>query len=486
MSKLIAEVKPSALFNPKGMDVIKALGADMAVDGELSFSVNKATNFVRCTLDDVDCGNVVALTKGKETLKPDAIIDAIDSSASVTSKITALGADGSTFMVEVTTSTPKAKAAAATKAGDYASDIERLTKGGLWKDTDVLDRIAVMKENRVPDELIKWVLSELNPDHAPIERPHTTYKDASPDAPVSIIAKSLIYIMRGKAMIFEGDKSVGKNVCYDTLAWLLSKKRYLISVNSFMENSEIYGGKTTQVPELMTMKQDILAEQAYDWIRAFTGKLHTVEQAKNAAHYDTITKMAAAMQISQETTAFIDWLSDPDGAFLMLNEFNMGDANFWSAVLNPLLDGTKFIDAPGWGRLNLNPKAVLIASQNANYTGTRDQNAATLSRMVKIEFPYPKSIENILKATAKAASGLPEKYFKQADDLYKVFLACVQKGQVSNDCLSVRGFAAALEAAAVVPGFLKLSDALVDCVINVCPEDERPTLETMVKEKVLL
>jgi hypothetical protein len=38
----------------------------------------------------------------------------------------------------------------------------------------------------------------------------------------------------------------------------------------------------------------------------------------------------------------------------------------------------------------------------------------------------------------------------------------------------------------VVPGFLKLSDALVDCVINVCPEDERPTLETMVKEKVLL
>ena len=77
---------------------------------------------------------------------------------------------------------------------------------------------------------------------------------------------------------------------------------------------------------------------------------------------------------------------------------NMAEANFLASFVNQITDGSGFIDIQGYGRININPDCVLIGTQNANYTGTCEQNDATMSRFACISFGYPNSIRRMIES----------------------------------------------------------------------------------------
>ena len=100
--------------------------------------------------------------------------------------------------------------------------------------------------------------------------------------------------------------------------------------------------------------------------------------------------------------------------------------------------------------------------------------------------PYPESVKSQLIAASKVKGKLNDAYFAQADNLYKNYLSAVRKGDVENTCLNIRGMVRALQSIALVPGFMKLSQAIITNVINTCPQEDRPVLTAQLNEIVSL
>lgn len=86
--------------------------------------------------------------------------------------------------------------------------------------------IDVMKAHRCPEELIRQILLRYRKFEKSISVPKTFYIDPDPKSKdASIFALALLNTLTNSATIFEGDKSVGKNVCAETLAMCLNIRK---------------------------------------------------------------------------------------------------------------------------------------------------------------------------------------------------------------------------------------------------------------------
>ena len=278
-------------------------------------------------------------------------------------------------------------------------------------------------------------------------------------------------------MIFEGDKSVGKNMCAETLAYILHLPFDMITMTRGMGGDELYGTKVTD----LSASANLTPEMAQAKIYAYRG---AADKETLAAQYDNWSAKASSISIVQEISSFVYALQH--GGIFCLNEMNLADANFLASFVNQATDGSGFLTVPGLGRVDIHPKFTLIGTQNADYTGTCEQNEATISRMCCIQFPYPESVKSQLIAASKVKGKLNDAYFAQADNLYKNYLSAVRKGDVENTCLNIRGMVRALQSIALVPGFMKLSQAIITNVINTCPQEDRPVLTAQLNEIVSL
>lgn len=372
---------------------------------------------------------------------------------------------------------------------------EKIAAGIVTKE-EMDERLKVMQTNKVDEALKIKVVSGYRKYNKNPHKPNCIYVDPYLSkvkaGKEGIIAEGLRSAVGRMASICEGEKSVGKNVYMETIAWLMGMPLYMLTFSRQMSPSSIYGEKSTDnsaSERLKTMTNEAIARVMLD-INAPELK-DRAGAIKAAADFEIQKARAASVSIVIDQSELYDWLVD--GGCMVLNELNMGESNFLSSFLNPLTDGTGFLFIPGRGEVKMHKDCVLFGTQNADYEGVQQQNEATMSRFNTLYFSQPESVIGQFKAATASAlkkSGcdykLNDDYFQQAQKFYSQCMKSVRGGIVSNAVLNIRGFVRALTTVAESEGYCGLNRWLKICVVDTCPVTEREALAAVLNSIVTL
>ena len=415
-----------------------------------------------------------------------------------------------------------AKKATSSESNTLKDLIREKIEAGIVTQEDMDARMAVFKANDVDEPLMRRIIRRYRKYNKPTHRPSTIYVDPYIEhyrkiGEPGLITEGLRSAASRFALICEGEKSVGKNVYLETIAWLMNMPMYLITFTRQMSPASIYGEKTTDnsaAAELAAFDPEILnkadlvrdklkfamnllfkqgkgANEASDAAMAALPEADR-ETLKQAAEFQKLQAQSASVNIVIDASELYDWLID--GGLMCFNEQNMAEANFFASFANQLLDGTGFLFIPGRGAVKIHKDCVLFGTQNADYQGVEQQNEATMSRYGCLYFEQPESIKPQLVAAVAAALArdgykgvtLDKKYYTQAENFYKQCRAAVQKADVTNACLNIRGFVRALVEVAESEGYAKLLRGVVKHVIETCPYDERSNLKSIASSCISL
>ena len=376
---------------------------------------------------------------------------------------------------------------------EILSIIEEKIAAGIVTKEEMDERMVVFALNCVDRFLLKKVVSGYRKYKRPVRRPSTVYVDPFLDSRLKrgeegAIAEGLRHGASRIAAICEGEKSVGKNVFLETIAWLMGMPMFLITFTRQMAPSSIYGEKTTDNSASEILKSPEAQRLALARVIAAGGKADD-EVLQAAARFEVLKAQTASVNIVIDQSELYDWLED--GGLIVFNEMNMAEANFFASFTNQLLDGTGFIFIPGRGDVKIHPDCVLFGTQNADYEGTEQQNEATMSRFNCIHFPQPPTIKPQLLSAVSATLKrhgcdveLPKEYFDACEAFYSHCQAAVHEGDISNASLNIRGFVRALTTVAESGGVAKLGRWIQLSVINTCPTDEREALNAFLEELI--
>ena len=250
-----------------------------------------------------------------------------------------------------------------------------------------------------------------------VEKPQTLYQDET-----NVLQRCIVYISCGKHLMLEGPKGIGKNVLVDTIAWLYKRPLFETAMNSQYDNHSFLGGNTIEITEEGGQKM-VFVEEPF---------------VQGAVY----------------------------GGISLIDEINTGLAHVLS-VTNPVLDDRRRIKVPGRkDPVGAHPNFLSIATMNKDYTGTFELNEATAERYVTIILEAPKSIKHILMA--KFPEGINAKLLEDCDKLYKNIRKASNDNQISDKCVTIRGFITAIKANKCG---LDIKTALIDNVAHVSKED---------------
>jgi len=125
------------------------------------------------------------------------------------------------------------------------------------------------------------------------------------------------------------------------------------------------------------------------------------------------------------------------GGFGILDEINMAK-NESLAVLHATLDFRRFIDVPGYERIDMDPASRFIGTMNYGYAGTRELNEALVSRFVVIDMP-PINGENLEKLLRREFPALKEQWVKQFAGLFQEIQQKCDSAEISTKAMDLRG-----------------------------------------------
>ena len=407
-------------------------------------------------------------------------------------------------------------------SGELQDAIKHAVTNGYVTQEEMDARIKVFKENAVDDFLILRIIKRYRKYNKPVHKPSCIYVDpyleqSKKKKSEGIISEGLRAAADRSAIICEGEKSVGKNVYLETIAWLMGMPMYLITFSRQMSPSSIYGEKTTsnaaakaleafdpdilikadRIDEKCKFTLNLLArrgESSANATKMLQDYLSSEEKEilRQAAVFKKLQAQSASVNIVIDQSELYDWLID--GGVLVFNEMNMSDANFFASFTNQLLDGTGFLFSPGRGEVPIHKDCVLFGTQNAEYQGVEMQNEATMSRFGCLVFKQPESIKKQLIAATTSAikksdcpdASLSDSYYDECEAFYKQCRASVQKAVVTNACLNIRGFVRALTRVALSNGRSTLKRQIEIEVINTCASDDRLSLYAALEQIVTL
>ncbi len=348
----------------------------------------------------------------------------------------------------------------------FAAEIERIISSGIRTQAEIDLMMQSMKQNELSDAEIFAVLAYNNQKRVGVKYPKAFYFKTKKNE--KHMRRMVQFAIEGRAFLLEGGQSVGKNVAAETLCFWLNIPWFLVTMSADMSPDDIYGGKSTDNS---------------------AGKMLTLDLATKAMSgdkdaqilYDLYKAQAASVRIVLDESEFCHWLEVKDEsdkplpAAFILNELNMADPNLLAGVFNQVLDGTSFISVPGRGRMYVNPASFIIGTQNPGFEGTQTQNQATISRFGVFQFGYPENIIGPLRAgLGDFADKVPGVVYNQVNKLYMETLAAVNSGEISDACLNIRGYVAAVRTA--VKWNDELADHIMLNVVNGCPVADQAVL----------
>ncbi|MDO5048049.1 MAG: MoxR family ATPase [Anaerococcus sp.] len=272
---------------------------------------------------------------------------------------------------------------------------------------------AFIKENKIDDSYKDRIV-----------KPSFTYHGES------VLKKAISAILAGKNILLLGNKSTGKNVLAENLAYIFKRPLWNVSFHVNVDSSLLIG-------------------------------LDTLKNGQVVFRDGPVTKASKS------------------GGFLVFDEINMA-RNEAMAVLHSILDYRRIIDIPGYDLIKINPATRFIATMNYNYEGTRDLNEALLSRFVIIDMPLIKEddLDLLLRENYK---NLIKSYRDQINKLFFDFTLKAKAGEISDLAIDLRGIFDCLD---LVKNGLSLDEALNMTIVNkIFDPYERDLVRDLIKSR---
>jgi len=402
------------------------------------------------------------------------------------------------------------------------ADVEKkIVNEGILTQMELDERIAYLNLHGVTAKkspiIMILILLLIHPQVHNIEKPKKLYVPTTKGE--SLIMRICRNLALGDPVILEGPKSVGKNVAWESISWLLNRPMEVLNCSARMTRADMFGSPSTD----NSAKDRITMDGANSFIKS----LFTKKESEEAAEFikNIAACMSPSIRLEKGPVTRAVMTAEKEGTILIADELNLSDPNTFSGAFNGLTDKhTTEYNIAGLGVVKLSDKLIIGGTQNGTggaYVGTKVQNQATMSRFNVIKLDAPGSILKILKENKhiekiNGMSGMtnetqinaqsggvklvrqdkPEakfdfkdyeercmnigRYQEHLDVIYQDFQLTVESGEVQEDCLNVRGFERAL--GHILLG-QSIKDALCECVINSCVEDMRTTLKTLVENR---
>lgn len=194
-------------------------------------------------------------------------------------------------------------------------------------------------------------------------------------------------ILAGKNILLVGDKSTGKNVLAENLAFCFNRPLRNISFHVNIDAYSLIGGDSLKNGDIFFRP----------------GPIYKVAKF---------------------------------GGFGILDEINMAK-NEAIAVLHQVLDYRRTIDVPEFGKIDLHPASRFIATMNYDYEGTRELNQALLSRFVIIQMPLIK-YDDLIKLIKIHYKNMKQSYMEQFALLFFDINKKYQAGEIESTSGDIR------------------------------------------------
>lgn len=243
-----------------------------------------------------------------------------------------------------------------------------------------------MKNNKIEEFIKNYDLDEKYKNRIP--DPHFFYSGDE------ILQKAVSAVLAGKNILLVGDKSTGKNVLAENLAYLFKRPLWNLSFHINIDSSVLIGDDALK-------NGNVLFREG------------------------PITKAANC------------------GGFVVLDEINMAK-NEAMAVLHSILDYRRIIDIPGYDIIKLHPATRFIATMNYGYEGTRELNEALLSRFVIIKMPLI-SRERLVELIKKEYPSMKDEYVGNIAFFFYDLKLKAEAGEISRTAPDLRGIFDAID-----------------------------------------
>ena len=381
---------------------------------------------------------------------------------SYTCSITGLGTSPSTFTANL--EAEERKTTKGPTVSEFEKEIEIAVKNSNLTKKEVEDRVKVMLDNKVPSSVIKITLHDYHEvkDH---HIPSAIYQNMRKDKEISFLALSLMAAHNGQALIYSGEKSTGKNVCAETVAYCRGESFYRINFQKNMMLEDIFGSQTTD--NSAAERLEVEKAKALLKLKAHPAEM-TDDELQLAAEFEVDKAKSACIRLVHSKSDIIRWAEE--GGVMLYDEVNMANANILQQVMNSVADSEKVLIVPGVGKIQLNKHCVLLAGMNPGYAGTMELNHATKSRCGFLNFEYSSSIKSQLKANF-GEKELSDSCYDACERFYKNLRKLIKHHQIeSTYCLNVRGFVNALKNVATFKEATSLKAELITYVVNGCDE----------------
>lgn len=261
-----------------------------------------------------------------------------------------------------------------------------------------------MKNTKIDDFIKNYELDVKYKERIP--NPHFFYSGDK------ILKEAVSAVLAGKNILLVGDKSTGKNVLAENLAFLFKRPLWNLSFHINIDSSVLIGDDTLK-------NGNVLFREG------------------------PITKAANC------------------GGFVVLDEINMAK-NEAMAVLHSILDYRRIIDIPGYDLIKLHPATRFIATMNYGYEGTRELNEALLSRFVIIKMPLI-SRDRLVELIKKEYQNMKDEYVGNIAFFFYDLKLKAEAGEISRHAPDLRGIFDAID---LVREDLSLNSALQLTIAN--------------------
>lgn len=211
-----------------------------------------------------------------------------------------------------------------------------------------------------------------------------------------IVKKSIIALVQGKHVLYEGVKGTGKNTLINMLSYVFGRPLYTYSFNKHADIDSIVG-------------------------------------------QDTLKNGTVEFRPHQLTEA----LNDKSGAWFVADEINMARGDVL-AFLHQLLDERGEIEIPNYGKIEKNPHFRFIGTMNYGYMGTQELNEAFTDRFEVIHIP-PMTETELTEFLREEYEELSLRGSRLLGKMYSDIHKLAVSGEISSRAVSIRGIKSAVE-----------------------------------------
>lgn len=340
----------------------------------------------------------------------------------------------------------------------------------LLDGVDETDRVAIEARlswlNKVapdlPDSILGAFLRRLSA-HTGISSFNPTFVDGKE----GYVERSVTAILLGMNLRLVGPAGCGKNRLVETLQNLFDVEMSDMAFNADTNQDSLLG-----VPTVSPDREEIDSEAVNKLFNEFLKGIREDGMADGTDWMpllDAIRGNPAVVKF--QLSDMMEKAQRP--SLLNFDEVNMAPG-YITALLHPLTDHRRYINIPGYGKVDLNDEAFVVCTMNEEYEGTKTLNRAFRDRFKTIRFTPSQSIASILRHEQPKLSVADAKVM---DAVYSKMQKAVG-ATMQEESLSLRSF---IRAAEFRVGGWSLKKALIEGVVeDVDDNDDREAVRNFV------